>query len=101
MCLRTRGLVFARRSLEQSKPVIEALKANTAGGGSKSNRARDWHVAADHVADDGPSAGDANRRLPKSPASQRPNSALGRAKPLQIDKSRVRRRARWRRPNAE
>jgi hypothetical protein len=41
--------------------------------------------ATDDLADRGLGGQHANRRLPKSPASQRPNSALGRAKPLQSD----------------
>jgi hypothetical protein len=41
--------------------------------------------AAYDLADRGLRGHDANRHLPKSPASQRPNSALGRAKSLQSD----------------
>ena len=44
---------------------------------------RKW--VADDLADLGLRADHANRPLPKSPASQRPNSAAGRAKSLQSD----------------
>jgi hypothetical protein len=43
--LRLGGLVNARRSLYQSKPSIEASKANTAPGGCNPENRPDWRRA--------------------------------------------------------